>query len=67
MLDNSITQRITDMKTSEFHLNVYLTDKKWTWVDEFWSASTWGLPVGGIRGFAAGELYNKAVRIKRMS
>ena len=55
------------MRTSVCHFNVYLSDKKWTWVDEFWSVSNWGLPVGGIGEFAAGKLYDKAVRIKRMS
>ena len=49
------------------YFNVYLTDKYWTWIDEFWSASEYGLNVGDIQIYQAGELYNKAVRLKRMT
>lgn len=47
------------------HFNVY--DMKWNWVDEFWSATDWGLEIGGIDKFKSGELYNATVLIKRMA
>lgn len=50
-----------------FHFNVYLNDKKWTFADQFWSGSTWNLSLGDFRTYKAGTLYNKTVRIKRMS
>jgi len=55
------------MSSNICHFNVYLMDRKWTLADEFWSASDWGLSVGGIDVYAPGTLYNKAVRVKRMS
>lgn len=54
-------------KFKECHFNIYLADKYWTWVDEFWAASDFGLSVGGIQTFKAGEFYSEDVRIKRMS
>jgi hypothetical protein len=49
------------------HFNVYLTDRDWTWVDEFWSAHDWGLAIGDIGRYERGKLYDRTVRVKRMS
>jgi hypothetical protein len=49
------------------HFNVYLTDKGWSWVDEFWSGSDHGLSLGAVQLIPAGEMYDKPVRLKRMS
>jgi len=55
------------MKQADYSFNVYSADGRWMFVEPFWSAVDWGLSIGDFVHVSAGELYNKAVYVKRMT